>query len=218
MKHAFAILAVLVALIDVARADEDKQLKRADELYVALFGDSMIKPDDKHRPMLDRGSLALDARFGLHPDQHLGYELRVFYGKLEVQDVGRGDGNRSGMGFDALYRIGPPSFVVRPYLLAGVGVAYSDRLPGKDALAPYANLGVGVTSGTLVELWQRPLRVRAEVRYAYEDYRDEYTGSTQFDRSVYLDAHAFLGIEFALTRHVPEPAPPKPEVVPPVQP
>ncbi|HZP10812.1 MAG TPA: hypothetical protein VFB36_00175 [Nevskiaceae bacterium] len=217
MKKPFAILAVVAFATGVARADEDKQLKRSDELYVALFGDSMIKADAKHRPPLERASMALDARFGLHPDQHLGYEMRVFYGKLEVSDAARGDGNRSGIGFDVLYRFGDWS-LVRPYLLAGVGVAYSDRLPGKDAVAPTANLGFGLTSGTLIELWQRPLRVRAELRYAYEDYRDEYSGSTQFDRSNYLDAHAFLGIEFALTRHVLEPTPPKPEVVPPVQP
>jgi hypothetical protein len=133
-----------------------------------------------------------------------------------VQDASRGDGNRSGIGVDALYRFGEPS-LARPYLLAGVGVAYSDRLPGKDAVAPYANLGFGAESGSLVELWQRPLRLRAEVRFAYEDYRDEYTGSTEFDRSNYLDIHAFLGIEFALTRHVPEPPPPPPQVVPPVE-
>jgi hypothetical protein len=212
-----ALAVVLLCLVAApAAADDDKQLKRTDEFYVALFGDSMIKADDKHRPLLDRNSYAIDARFGMHPDGHLGYELRAFYGKLKVQDSTRGDGNRSGIGVDALYRIGPPSFFLRPYVLAGVGVAYSDRLPGKDWIAPYANAGLGMTSGTLVELWQRPLRVRAEVRYAYEDYRDEYTGATQFDRSNYLDLHAFVGIEFALTRHVPEPSPPPAEVVPPV--
>lgn len=197
-----------------ARADDTKvDVNRSDEYYVALFGDMMIKADNKHRPLLDRGSTSIDARFGYQSEQHWGYEGRVFYGKLKVSDPSRDDGNRSGLGIDAVYRFGKP-VIVRPYVLAGVGIAYSDALPGADWIAPYANIGFGVTSGSLVELWQRPLRVRAEVRFAYEDYRDEYTGATQFDRSNYLDTHAFVGIELALTRHVPEPTPPPPEVVP----
>ena len=91
-----ALPIVLLACAGSATAaDDDKAFKRTDELYVGLFGDSMIKADDKHRPPLERNSMSIDARFGLHPDAHLGYELRAFYGKLKVRDSSRGDGNRS---------------------------------------------------------------------------------------------------------------------------
>ena len=72
-----------------ARADDTKQtdeIKRADETYVALFGDALVKADDKHRPEWQRG-YAGDLRFGYHAEHHWGYELRVFYGKLKTKTV-----------------------------------------------------------------------------------------------------------------------------------
>ena len=224
-----------------ARADEAKvETKRADEYYAGLVGDALVKADAKHDPEWLRG-FAGDLRFGYQADHHhWGYEVRVFYGKVLAKkviapttqapppttdptgqfstpgSVTYSIGNRSGIGGDAIYRFGDSSFV-RPYVLAGFGIAYSDELPGADWIAPYVNAGFGVTSGTLVELWQRPLRARAEMRYSYEDYRDEYTGPTTFDPARYGDYHAFVGLEFAVYRHVPEAPPPKPEVVPPVQ-
>jgi len=213
MKIHAAIL--LLAASAAARADDDKALQRSDEIYTALFADALVKPDDKHNPPLDR-SYGIDARFGYHAEHHWGYELRVFYSPLRVKYGVEPTGNRSGIGGDAIYRFGS-ILGLRPYLLAGVGIAYSDRLPGDDWVAPYVNAGVGLQTGTLVEIWQRPLRVRAEVRYAYEDYRDEYYGATRYDPSNYLDVHTFVGLELALYRHLPEPPPAQPEVVPPVE-
>ncbi len=234
-----ATTALCLALFCVrAHADETKvDDKRHDEYYVVLFGDALVKADDKHDPQW-LNSYAGDLRFGYQAEQHWGYEVRAFYGKVHAKkvvapttqapppttdptgqfstpgSVTYSMRNRSGIGGDAIYRFGSRDSFVRPYVLGGIGIAYSDALPGADWIAPYVNLGVGLSTGSLVELWQRPLRVRAEVRYAYEDYRDEYTAATQYDPSNYLDLHAFIGIELALTRHVPEPTPPPPEVVP----
>ncbi len=239
--RSFAALRMTAALLLLgslpAFADETKEVKRADEYYTALFGDGLVKADDKHDPQWLRGYSG-DLRFGYQAEQHWGYEVRAFYGKVRSKKVvpattqapppttdptGQfstpemvtySTGNRSGIGGDAIYRFGSGSF--RPYVLAGIGIAYSDRLPGADWIGPYVNLGLGL-SAQLTEIAERPLRIRAEVRYAYEDYRDEYTGATKYDPSNYLDLHAFIGLELALTRHVPAPTPPAPEVVPPVQ-
>ena len=231
-----ALLAGWALIAAPAVADEAKEVKRADEYYVALFGDGLVKADDKHDPEWLR-SYAGDLRFGYQAEQHWGYEVRAFYGKVRAKKVvpattqapppttdptGQfstpemvtySTGNRSGIGGDAIYRFGSRDSFLRPYVLAGIGIAYSDELPGKPWIAPYVNAGVGL-SASLLEIAERPLRIRAEVRYGYEDYRDEYTGATQYDPSNYLDLHAFIGIELALTRHVPAPTPPPPEVVP----
>jgi hypothetical protein len=191
---------------------ESDPLKRADESYVAVFGDVLISPDDKHDPMWSR-STGVDARFGWRGAGVWGYEVRGFYGKLALEDARLDGGNRSGLGVDAICRFGLFAGM-HGYLLAGVGAAYSDSLPGADWIAPYANVGVGLSTGSLIELWERPLRVRAEVRYAYEDYRDEYRDQYDYDRSNYLDLHALFGIEFALTRRVAEAPPAPPQVVP----
>jgi hypothetical protein len=237
-RHRTLVALLLLALGAPAHADDTKPnaLKRADEYYFSLFSDGTIIPDEKHNPELER-SYAIDARFGYKAEHHWGYEVRVFYGKLNTKSVVAptdeapppltdptgmfstpgsvtyATGNRSGIGGDAIYRFGS-LLGVRPYVLVGIGMAYSDALPGADWVAPYVNAGVGLSTGSLIELWERPLRVRAEVRYAYEDYRDHYTDNTIYDSSNYLDLHTFVGLEFALTRRVPDAPPPPPQVVP----
>ncbi len=205
-------LAALALSVLATPAFADDEIKRADEYYVSLFGDATVRPDEQHNPLLER-SYAADLRIGYKAEHHWGYEVRGFYGKLDTTSPAITTGNRSGIGGDALYRLGS-LLGIQPYVLAGIGIAYSDALNGPDWIAPYANAGVGLSTGSLIELWQRPLRLRAEVRWAYEDYRDEYTGAKQFDDNNYVDLHTFVGIEFGLTRHVPTPPPPPPQVVP----
>jgi OOP family OmpA-OmpF porin len=178
-----------------------------DETYVTVLGDYLVHPSSNHAPQLKNG-YGLDARYGAGVDDRWGYEVGAFYDPWKAKTGG--SGYHSGVGADAMFKFGN-LWSVTPFLLGGVGIAYSDLVSGtrKD---PHGGLmldfGGGVMTGELTTLFGRALNARVQAKANYEHYEKGY-----------LDVRLYAGVQLALSAPAPAaPAPEKIEVVPPVAP
>lgn len=200
-----AIFLLCTSLVPVAWAQQDGQPARPAETYFGVLADYLAVPDDGHLPEWDQG-LGLDLRYGVRSAGPWSYELRGFYGVVSAKDTGVDNGNRSGVGADLLYTF-PVFMGLTPYALGGGGLVYSDLLPGHDQMGIMLNAGGGAVTQSLGEVLGRPLRLRGELRYSWEDYRDSY-----------LDLHALLGVEIPWSTEMPAPIPQPVAVVEAVEP
>jgi OOP family OmpA-OmpF porin len=192
-------------LVPAAWAQDAEPPARQAETYFGVLADYLAVPDDDHLPEWDSG-LGLDLRYGVRSTSPWSYEFRGFYSVISAEPSGVDDGVRSGLGADLLYSL-PVFQGLTPYVLGGGGLVYSDLLPGHDQMGVMLNAGAGLVTQDLGSVAGRPLRLRGELRYSWEDYRESY-----------LDLHALLGVEIPWSTEMPPPAPQPVAVVEAVEP
>jgi OOP family OmpA-OmpF porin len=97
-------------------------------------------------------------------------EVQVFGAILETEDLGGDmDFYMSGLGFDVAYNFGDRRGYT-PYLLGGLGAVYDDVQPDSDdTTSAFINLAAGITTQ---EITRRGIRLRAEVRYMHDYFKD----------------------------------------------
>jgi OmpA-OmpF porin, OOP family len=160
--------------------------------YIGVFADALVLPDPGHVPELD-GGWGLEGRYGVIKTEHWGYEVRLGYALIEPAD------NRAMAAMDGVYRLPLGSITLLGF--AGGGLVYS-RLGGSVEGGLLLNVGAGVATAPLFDLFDRPVRLRAEAREGYEQYSESF-----------FDLHAYLGLEMPLANAPPPMPPPAPEPV-----
>lgn len=196
------------ATVAAAQLDEPAPAPYAgDEIYFSVLANGLVSADEDHVPDWDTG-IGGDLRLGWRPaDWGFGFEVRGFYTRIEMTDPAASAGNRYGIGGDVLFW-SPEFFGITPYLLAGFGIPYADKLPIHDQIGQYFNAGAGLTTGVM-RLFDIPFRARLEGRWS----RDDYT-------IYYSDVYAFAGLDipFGGTVVMAEPEPEPVAVVEPIEP
>lgn len=179
---------LLASLVSLPALAHDDGIGATEDLYAAWFSamGSYLQPDDARGPGLDLSDgTGFQASYGRQYHNNFGWETLLF---SEIHDTGESNGTdfyRTGLGVDALYAFGDRS-ALTPFLLLGAGLAYDDAFPdARDDYAWYANVGAGIVSKPLIERGQ--LRLRAELRYSYDDFE-----------SGYEDLKASIGVEIPL--------------------
>lgn len=125
-----------------------------------------IEPDEDRT---DEYGTAVRAIYGLRMDRHWWLEPNFFAGVIETGDEGGTDYYQQGLGADISYRFfGDAEFT--PYGLAGLGISRNDVANNPSSeFDGYANVGLGLLTSPLSE---SGLRLRAEVRYLYDNFDD----------------------------------------------
>ncbi|MCX2778834.1 OmpA family protein [Microbulbifer thermotolerans] len=130
---------------------------------------------DKDRKT-DRQAGGLRAAYGWGWQGPWYSEVQVFGSILESNDFSHTYGYPSqtdyymyGLGFDVVYNFGD-RIGYTPYLLGGLGAVNNDVLPDEDdATNAFVNFAAGITTQ---EISQRGIRLRGEVRYMYDFFKD----------------------------------------------
>lgn len=165
--RSMTILLCLVA--SLAQAQQD--LESVDR-YLDIWP-YFVEPDE------ERGTADNGAGIRVAPGIHFGGnwfgEVPLFASILETDIEGATDYYLNGIGFDLVYAFGGKRGF-SPFLLFGVGAAYNDVIPDEaDGTEAYGNVAVGFTTG---DLGRRGLRLRAELRYFYDTFEQDF-GDTQ---------------------------------------
>lgn len=177
--------------------------------YFGLQGTYSIADDDRGFRLNELGldadtdeAVGVSFLYGWTFPSNWGFELQGFSETIETDVDGITDYYRHGITGDLVYNFGDRTGFT-PFALLGVGGAYNDVSPESDEFDFIANAGLGVVTGPLTEFGS--IRMRAEARYIYDNFEDEY-GDIRFG----------LGIEiplFAKPTPPPEPVKQEPQVV-----
>jgi OOP family OmpA-OmpF porin len=175
-----------------------------DNSYIGVLG-SGTRLDSK-READDRDGYGGAILYGRQFSERWLWELQLSYEQFD-RDVGS-NFRRYGIGGDLQYALGDRTGWITPYALIGGGIVDNDNpaIGGRDRDSnAYVNAGLGLVVPLFRPSWPR---LRAEVRYV-NDLLD-------FTDNGFRDWRANVGLEFPLSRVMPEPEPvppaPEPEV------
>lgn len=140
---------------------------------------------DKPRQDFINHGIGLHFLFGSMGENGWGYEIGGAHEIFETGSAMATDFYRSYVDVNLTYSFGDRTSFT-PFVLIGGGAAYNDTLPDSDDdWSGLANAGFGFVTGPVTETGK--IRIRAEARYMYDWYQDEYE-----------DVRASLGIEIPL--------------------
>ena len=152
--------------------------------YITILG--TYSQIDEDRSALGNIDDAMGVQFiiGQQRASGLGFEATLFGDVIETGSGNGTDYYRPGLGLDLFYAFGDRKGFT-PFVLVGAGGTYNDVFPdSEDDYDWYGNAGLGLVTGPLNKY---DLKLRAEVRYIYDNFQDGYD-----------DYRAGLGLEIPL--------------------
>ncbi len=189
-KIAWITAGTLAATLGGAALAQDDEERAT---YFTVLGTYSQLDEDRNIPGttdIDEGG-GIQLILGQQRASGFGFEASLFADFLETGADNGTDFYRPGLGLDIIYGLGDRQGFT-PFLLLGAGGVYNDVYPDEnDDYGWYGNAGLGLVTGPLNKYG---IKLRAEVRYIYDDFEDGYD-----------DYRAGLGLEFPLygePRHI----------------
>ncbi|MBY8965862.1 OmpA family protein [Algiphilus sp. NNCM1] len=190
-----AVSGALIAGNAVAQEEESTTSS-----YFSFLGSYSMMDED--RTPLEKGEegYGFQAMYGTQYGSGFGWAIGLGSQIIETDIDSFTDFYRHNVELQGTYALGDRTGFT-PYALIGIGGNYNDvrDVEEGDSFDPYGTAGLGVVTGPLTERGE--LKLRAEVRYVYDTYSEEYQDYT-----------ALVGIELPLFKRVVNmPPPPAPE-------